>query len=249
MPPAGGPPRPGAFQPPPRPVATAPKKGGAGKWVLLALLGGAVFCCGGGIILVVVASKEVAKVDPLKAACLGTAVAGAPAYQRGAALQKVAAFRRSGTAYTIDFDLVPRDWRAESVAESPLVLCAEEPASELVERCAYDGIVRQGVATLERWGYRRELRLVEASTGREVARTTLQGAAARPCADRESFGSTSTQRRYGQPVSPQQVQEWLGPQVLPSGAAPAAAPTGPAPVVPLPAAPPTVPMPPAGGGP
>lgn len=213
------------------------------------MLGLVVLCCGSGIAAVWWGSGEAAKIAPLKDACLGSAVAVAPALGSTPGIQRVVAFERSGSTFTSSYSLVSTDWRGETAETTPLVLCAEPETQELVERCSYGRVLR-GDATLERWGYRRDVRLVEARTGRVIVSTTLRGTPPLACPETESFGRSSTERRYGTHVGVQEIETVIGPTVRGSTGGPVVplptsvpAPVAPTPMPPTPMAPAPAPVP------
>lgn len=190
-----------------------PRKGGMGRWLIGGCVGVLVLCCASGTIVTILANEDAQKIAPLKDVCSGVPAANAAVLNATPGIQRVIAFERRGSTWAHDYDLVQLAWRGEEVATTPLVLCTEPETEELVERCSYGGLA-QGIGTLERWGYRRDVRLLEARTGRLITQTTLRGAPPTACPAQESFGRSNTERRYGTHVGSLQVEGAIGTTVL-----------------------------------
>lgn len=183
----------GAPPPPPRKRSTVK--------IVIALVGafGALGCCVScvGIFLYGSdqAAQETAPFSALVSACAGQGVPGAAAV--GAAGGTVRAqLVRDGRVVAY---VVPTEQRSSSLAETELVVCDSDAERYLVERCEYDTGAVTGVLggenVIERFGYRREVRVVAAQSGVELARRTFEGEPPEPCPDESRFrrgGSTLT---------------------------------------------------------
>jgi hypothetical protein len=156
------------------------------------------------------AAQEAAPFTALVNVCAGQGVPGAAAV--GAAGGPVRAqLVRDGRIVAY---VVPAEQRSSSLAETELVVCDSDAERYLVERCVYEtGVVTGalgGENVLERYGYRREVRVVAAQSGVELARRTFEGEPPEPCPDESHFrrgGSTLT--NVGEPPEDADVFAWL----------------------------------------
>jgi hypothetical protein len=95
---------------------------------------------------------------------------------------------------------LPDTWLPESMDELELVACPDEEHEELLQSCQYE----MG-STLRRYQYKREVKLVEAKTGKIVAEDILEGSVPRPCPSSMVSGD---KQRYGSHALGQ-LKDWL----------------------------------------
>jgi hypothetical protein len=113
--------------------------------------------------------------------------------------------------YQVNTAVIPEEAKAETLEQTELVACIEAEQETLVESCAY--VIGEGEdanASVERYAYSRDVKLIEASTGNIVDQTTLAGNAPRECLDDETFVNDSKLLTVkGDNVSNNDIQEWL----------------------------------------
>jgi hypothetical protein len=87
---------------------------------------------------------------------------------------------------------LPDAWLPENIDELELVACPDEEHEVLIESCQYE----MG-STLRRYQYKREIKLIEAKTGKIIVEDTLEGSVPPLCpssmvsGDKQKYGSHS----------------------------------------------------------
>jgi hypothetical protein len=142
--------------------------------------------------------KVVATYAAVLPACDGEPVAGAPVYEAGGAgPHSVVLLRRAGAGWAPDPAALPPAWRPPQPAAAELVLCLEASLPLTAPAC-------DGAAPAMVYGYAATVRLVEAATAAEVARTMLTSAPDPGCWESEPEAA---------PASNEQIRAWLAPFV------------------------------------
>ncbi|MEI8255258.1 MAG: hypothetical protein WCJ30_06240 [Deltaproteobacteria bacterium] len=152
----------------------------------------------------------------ISVACDGRPSAVAIHATHGAIPRRVAWLERREGRWRAPFhDPLGNDWRAEWADEAQLVVCAEPPVEQIVERCPL-GTGR----VVERVRRQQTVRLVAGATGEVLARETLAGAMPEPCSANEPLTSgAEVARLEGADVSDATVRAFLRPYVTRIGRA------------------------------
>jgi hypothetical protein len=126
--------------------------------------------------------------------CDGTVDHAAPAYDPGA--PHASALRHAEDGWRVSPDLVPVAWRT-SDDPAALVICIHGEHERVIETCE---------SGARRFAYPRDVRIVEARSGREITRTTVEGAdAPAPCALADTLPHPDTARLSGARVQDTQL--------------------------------------------
>lgn len=155
---------------------------------------------------------------PLLTVCQGYRAEGGSTYTPSPGPHPAIAVENSSGEPRLDTWLIPQAARAQSLAETQLVLCLEKAELIYIDSCRYttqtDG---GGRATnrIDRYYYVQEARLLEAKTGRPIDTHTFAGQSPRACDETEYFKTDETiSTLEGPPISTATVQQWLQPHLI-----------------------------------
>jgi hypothetical protein len=88
-------------------------------------------------------------------------------------------------------------WEPMAVRFTQLVACVSEEEDTQVEHCPYTLEGGGGTASITRVRYHRDIRVVEASTGRTVFDKTLEGSNPQECPLFHTFSSANQNETFG----------------------------------------------------
>ena len=142
-------------------------------------------------------------IDACSVSCRAEPVPQAAAFQ-GAGPHPVVLLGAEGQEHPWSNDL-PAAWRPPTVNDVQLVTVVGPEQEIVIEVCPYTP-----PPNITRYRYQTDIRLVEASTGVTLVSTVLVGADPRDCRQQEAMSLT---RLDGEPVTAQQVEDWLRPVV------------------------------------
>jgi hypothetical protein len=193
---------------------------GGGKKTAMIVLGalaafGVLGCCSSCIVLGWFgnqrAQEDAAPFRPLVTACAGAPVAGTAAVGTRAGMVQAQAVDEDG-------DLAPY-WlptvqRSGSLAETERVVCRGALERFDAESCEYETGIVTGVMggrnVIQRFGYRRTVRVVAASTGQTLAEHTFEGAPPAACPESAEFDTGGeTQSYYGEAPEDDPIHQWI----------------------------------------
>lgn len=199
-------------------------------WLVAVGFLSASICC---VVFVTVLVKGVGvKGNPLVFALLGTAIAtGLQAWSvsswvevapacKGQPVVEAAPYGGSGPhrlkvlreGEPIGHSVMPADWQAESAKDTELVACIGPPERYVIHICRY-----HGGPNVTRYGHRRTVTLVIASTGETLASRTFEGEPPRKCQEKER---RSLEKLVGsRSIDMDEVRKWLSAYVVPDLAA------------------------------
>ena len=106
---------------------------------------------------------------------------------------------------------IPRSVRAQSIAETELVLCLDKPQDVFIESCPYYDPDRPNVnKTVERYYYKQEARLIVAKTGQVISKEAFTGKSARNCRETEYFSENEyVMKLKGTSISSADIERWV----------------------------------------
>jgi hypothetical protein len=123
----------------------------------------------------------------------------------------IAVIKRSGQ-YQLDTHLIPKAARAQSLAETQVVLCLGPVHEVFIESCPYvlkEGPLAGTTRTVERYYYKQEGELIEAKTGRVVTLEAFTGKSAHYCYEVEKFREDErVMKLKGTQISDADIQKW-----------------------------------------
>ena len=154
---------------------------------------------------------------PLLTVCQGYRADAASTYTASPGPHPAVAVESSSGKPQLDTWLIPRPARAQSLAETQLVLCLEKAELIYLESCPYTSRTDRGRVThrLDRYYYVQEARLIEAKTGRAIDTHTFAGQAPRACDKTEYFKPDEPISTLKGPlISTTSVQQWLQPHLV-----------------------------------
>lgn len=148
--------------------------------------------------------------------CRGVLPADAASVEsyEGSSIHPVVIASESGETHSWNGQ-IPDEWYPASVEEAQLIACIGLDKETEIQVCHYDG------PDITRYRSETTVRLVEASTGQTIATTTLYGTDPRICRPIEAYQATGLK---GDPVTFEQLQDWLHSFVDPETADPTARP-------------------------
>ena len=131
----------------------------------------------------------------LSGACSGSGVAGAAPYPQGDFHPLVIFDERGGVGVDTDRP-IDLGWEPTAVRFAQLVACVSEEEDTTVESCPYT-LEGGGSATISRVRYHRDVRVVEAASGRPVFEKTLEGSNPQECPLFHTFSSLNQHETFG----------------------------------------------------
>lgn len=141
--------------------------------------------------------------EAIAPACDGQGIYGAEPYGQPSSVRHIVALRGGKQEW---YSEMPAEWLPDSVATTQLVACVSERERYTIEVCRYTG------SDVTRYGYRREVTLVSAETGEEIASETFTGKPPRACQGTERVSLT---KLTGKDVTFGAVSDWLSRYVEP----------------------------------
>ena len=130
----------------------------------------------------------------LSAACSGRGVAGTTPYPQGDLHPTVILDERGQVGVDTDQG-IGLGWEPMAVRFAQLVACVSEEEDVQVEHCPYT-LEGGGVASITRVRYQRDIRVVEASSGRTALDTTLEGSNPEECPLFHTFSNFSQNETF-----------------------------------------------------
>lgn len=195
------------------------QKSGAGRVVMIVVgaigLLGLLGCCISCVVLGWFGNREArAAAAPfltVPAACAGAPVAGTAALGSGGGMVRAQAVDDDGDLSPY---WLPTEQRSTSLAETERVVCVGPLERYDAEHCDYETGFVTGVTgghnVIQRFGYRRTVRLVAASTGQPIAARTFDGAPPDPCPESAEFDTGGeTQTIYGDAPEDEPIHQWV----------------------------------------
>jgi len=155
---------------------------------------------------------------PIVDVCRGEWVRAAARYSNNSSIHPAIGVEKGANGWELDNGLIPRQARAQSMPETELVLCLGKVEDIFIESCPYTDLDNPRgpvIGRIERYYYKQEARLIEASTGRVVSQQTFTGKSARLCKEIErlpSDGSTVTLK--GTSIPRDQIQRWVESELI-----------------------------------
>jgi len=131
----------------------------------------------------------------LSAACAGRGVAGTAPYPQGDLHPMVILDERGGVGVDTD-QAVALGWEPMAVRFAQIVACVSEEEDVQVEHCPYT-LESGGVASITRVRYQRDIRVIEASSGRAVFDKTLEGSNPQECPLFHTFTNFNQNETFG----------------------------------------------------
>jgi uncharacterized protein YjbI with pentapeptide repeats len=131
----------------------------------------------------------------LSSACGGNGVAGTAPYPQGDLHPMVILDERGDVGVDTD-QAVGLGWEPMAVRFAQLVACVSEEEDIQVEHCPYT-LEGGGVASITRVRYQRDIRVIEASTGRTVFDKTLEGSNPQECPLFHTFSNLNQSETFG----------------------------------------------------
>jgi hypothetical protein len=152
-------------------------------------------------------NEEFAGIFP---ACDGEPVPQAAAFD-GDNVKAIGVQTKAEGTYTATDSMIPSEMRAETLAETAVVLCISPAERTLVESCDYFAEEDQSdLSTIERYQFEQTISMVESQTGKTIARTILQGSSPDDCSDEEFFEDGQVLVvRNGEGVSNADMEAWF----------------------------------------
>lgn len=176
-----------------------------------------VICIIGVVIIAVQTGKTQEQFGPLMDACRGQGVSGAAAYEKTPGNHPAMGVMKSAKGDLRVYPYaIPDEVKAQSVADTQVVLCLTEAEEVLLERCPYaKGDKSEATNVAERYFYQQEAKLVEAKTGQVIAEEVFKGKEPRACADQETFlKGQETLKIAGKEISDNDLKEWVRPYII-----------------------------------
>lgn len=155
---------------------------------------------------------------PMIDVCRGKRVSAASRYSTKASIHPAIGVERGSSGWNLDNQFIPRQARTQSITETQLVLCMGRVEDIFIESCPYynlDNPTGPIIGRIERYYYKQEGRLIEASTGRVVSKRTFTGKSARLCKQIEKLprdGRTVVLKGTGIPKD--DVYNWVESQLI-----------------------------------
>lgn len=131
----------------------------------------------------------------LSSACGGNGVAGTAPYPQGDLHPMVILDERGDVGVDTDH-AVGLGWEPMAVRFAQLVACVSEEEDIQVEHCPYT-LEGGGAASITRVRYQRDIRVVEASTGRTALDKTLEGSNPQECPLFHTFSNLNQSETFG----------------------------------------------------
>lgn len=157
------------------------------------------------------ATAAAAQFVPLVPACSGQPVPGAAELGSGGGRVRAQAVDADGD---IQPYWLPTEQRSTSLADTERVVCRGELERVDAETCSYETGIVTGIVggqnTIQRFAYRRTVRVVAARTGAVIATRTFDGAPPEACPESGEFETGGeTQTFYGDAPEDAPIQQWI----------------------------------------
>ena len=184
----------------------------AGGFVLVLVL-----VVAGGVLLMQTRqfNKEFA---PMTDVCRGKQISAAPRYTNNTSIHPAVGVENGTNGWDLDNRFIPSEARAESVAETQLVLCLGKVEDIFIESCPYTDLNNPRgpiIGRIERYYYKQDARLIEAKTGRVVSRQTFTGKSARLCKEVERLpGDGRNVILKGTRIPQDEIYRWAQSQLV-----------------------------------
>lgn len=153
---------------------------------------------------------------PMIGVCQRSRVRGAADYSRKAKTHPAVGVVSGSDGLELDNYYIPGSVRAQSVAETELVLCLGKTYDIYIGNCHYYDDDHPGVRkTVERYYYQQTAKLIVAKTGQVISQQSFTGKSARLCRQTEYFESDEyVKRLYGTPISSSDIKSWVESQLI-----------------------------------
>jgi len=153
---------------------------------------------------------------PMIGVCQRSRVREAADYSRKAKTHPAVGVVSGSDGLELDNYYIPRSVRAESIAETELVLCLGKPQDVFIESCPYYDPDHPGVKKkVERYYYKQEARLIVAKTGQVISKQTFTGKSARYCRETEYFSEDEyVIKLKGTSISSADIGNWARSQLI-----------------------------------
>jgi len=148
---------------------------------------------------------------PMVDVCRGQRVSEAAPYLQRAGKHPTVGVISGSDGLEFDNYYIPKPVRAQSIAETELVLCLGKPQDVFIESCPYYDPDRPGVnKKVERYYYKQEARLIVAKTGQIISKESFTGKSARNCRDTEYFSKDEyVMKLKGTSISSTDIEHWV----------------------------------------
>lgn len=150
---------------------------------------------------------------PLLAVCQSRAANVNSTYTPSSGIHPTITVKSDSEESQLSTAFIPRSARAQSLAETQVVLCIKEAELIFIEQCPYGD--RRIEHRIYRYYYVQEAELKEAKTGRTITAHTFSGSAPRTCKETEYFREDEEVTTLkGAPIAAAQVQKWVQSHVI-----------------------------------
>ncbi len=148
---------------------------------------------------------------PMIDVCRGKRVSEAAPYLQRAGKHPAVGVVSGSDGLELDNYYIPRAVRAQSIAETELVLCLGKPQDVFIESCTYYDRDHPGIKKkVERYYYKQEARLIVAKTGQVISKEYFTGKSARNCDDTEYFSDDEyVMKLKGTSISSTDIERWV----------------------------------------